>query len=99
MDFIQEDNTQKGIIKALDGDTEVGELTYTWSGANRIIIDHTEVFGSYQGKGLGKQLVEAAVDFARKNKIKILPLCSFAKKVIERNPGDNSDVLFVPGNK
>lgn len=97
MDFIREDNTQRGIIKALDGDTQAGELTYTWSGANRIIIDHTEVFTPYREKGLGASLVKAALSFARENDLKILPLCSFAKRVIEKDPA-NDDVRFTPGD-
>jgi predicted GNAT family acetyltransferase len=93
MDFIREDDTIKGVIKALDGVQEVGRLTYLWSGSNRILIDHTEIFGAYQGKGLGKELVESAVSFARENDIKIIPLCSFARKVIEGDP-KNREVLY-----
>ena len=37
-----------------------------------------------KGKNAGKQLVTAAVEYARKNKIKILPLCPFARSVFER---------------
>jgi predicted GNAT family acetyltransferase len=49
-----------------------------------IIIDHTDVSDALRGKGAGKQLVSAAVDYARKNNIKILPLCPFAKSVFEK---------------
>lgn len=59
-------------------------LTYSLAGANRIIIDHTEVSPALKGKNAGKQLVAAAVDYARRNEVKILPLCPFAKSVFER---------------
>ncbi len=96
MDFIREDNGQNGVIKALDGEVQAGELTYTWSGSKRIIIDHTEVYSPYAGKGIGSEIVNAAVKFARENDIRILPLCPFARKVIE-NDEKASELLFVPG--
>lgn len=96
MDFIREDDSQNGVIKALDGETQVGELTYTWSGSKRIIIDHTEVYSPYGGKGIGTEMVKTAVEFARENDIRIIPLCSFARNVIE-NDESARELLFVPG--
>ncbi|MEM9679724.1 MAG: GNAT family N-acetyltransferase, partial [Bacteroidota bacterium] len=40
----------------------------------KIIIDHTEVDESIKGPGVGSQLVEASVEYARKEGVKILPL-------------------------
>ena len=37
----------------------------------------------FVGKGLGKQLIMKAIDFARIKGLKILPLCPFAKKVFD----------------
>ncbi|ODS81215.1 MAG: hypothetical protein ABS46_12035 [Cytophagaceae bacterium SCN 52-12] len=96
MDFIREDDSENGVIKALDGEIQVGELTYTWSGSKRIIIDHTEVYQPYEGRGIGTGLVGAAMEFARENDIRILPLCSFARKVIENDMNARA-LLFVPG--
>ena len=56
-------------------------MTFSKVRENRIIINHTEVSDALRGKGAVKQLVPAAVDYARKNKIKILPLCPIAKSV------------------
>jgi len=55
-------------------------------GAGLIIIDHTEVSDALRGKGAGKQLVTAAVEHARKNQLKILPICPFAKSVFNKTP-------------
>ncbi|MBI5975739.1 GNAT family N-acetyltransferase [Staphylococcus canis] len=49
-----------------------------------IIIDHTEVGPALQGQGVGKQLVKAAVDYARENNITIHATCPFAKSVLEK---------------
>lgn len=66
------------------GDPVLAEMTYSKAGDNLIIIDHTEVGEVLKGKGVGLQLVKAAVEFARNKKIKILPLCPFAKSVFDK---------------
>lgn len=82
----------KGAFRSLDGEVVAGELTYSRAGDTRIILDHTEVNPAYNGKGVGKALVMAAVDFARQNAISILPLCPFAKAMFDRIP-EIRDVL------
>lgn len=66
------------------GDPALAEMTYSKAGDTLIIIDHTEVGEALKGKGVGLQLVKAAVEFARNKKIKILPLCPFAKSVFDK---------------
>lgn len=68
------------------------QMTFVFAGSERIIIDHTEVQPGNEGKGYGKQMVSAAVDYAREKHIKILPLCPFAKSVFDRTP-EFRDVL------
>jgi len=60
------------------------QMTFVFAGAERMIIDHTEVQPGNEGKGYGKQMVSAAVEYARANGIKIIPLCPFAKSVFDR---------------
>lgn len=85
-------NTSKGLFYVAGTDKHLAEMTYSKAGDQLIIIDHTEVSDQLRGKGAGKQLVMAAVQFARENRIKILPLCPFAKSVFEKDP-DIQDVL------
>ncbi|MFZ1808981.1 MAG: GNAT family N-acetyltransferase [Cyclobacteriaceae bacterium] len=66
------------------GDPVLAEMTYSKAGDSLIIIDHTEVRDALKGKGVGLQLVKAAVEFARNKKVKILPLCPFAKSVFDK---------------
>ena len=68
-------------------------MHYIFSGPGKMIIDHTEVNEGYEGKGLGHKLVAAGVAYAREHQMKILPLCPYAKKVIDSTPGF-ADVLF-----
>jgi predicted GNAT family acetyltransferase len=86
----QEDS--KGYFKAMEDEKEAGRMTFTMAGAARMIIDHTEVNPDFKGRNVGKQLVNAAVDYARETGIKILPLCPFAKSVFDRTP-EIRDVL------
>lgn len=83
MKIEQNDEGKKGYFEILDDRKQVGKINYTWAGPNKFIIDHTEVDSEYSGEGLGKKLVKASVDFAKENKLKIIPLCAFAKKIIE----------------
>jgi predicted GNAT family acetyltransferase len=69
----------------LDGNN-VAAMTYTSAGATLIIIDHTEVDESLRGTGAGQALVEAAVQWARANGKRIMPLCPFARSVFDRTP-------------
>lgn len=86
-------NEKNGRFWIEEDGKELAEMTYVFAGETKFIIEHTEVFSGNEGKGLGKQLVKAAVDFAREKGFKILPLCPYAKAVFEKTP-DYSDVLF-----
>jgi predicted GNAT family acetyltransferase len=76
---------QDGAIRA--------EMVYTLSSADKMIIEHTEVEDSLKGKGVGKQLVETAVSYARNHGHKIVPLCPFAKTILEEVT-EWQDVLY-----
>ena len=65
-----------------EGDV-LAEMTYR-KNKDRIVIDHTEVDDSLRGKNVGYQLVEHGVEYAREAHLKILPICSFAKSVLEK---------------
>lgn len=93
IEIVQEDNGKKGRFILEADETFAGEMTYTWAGPTKLIIDHTGVEAGYEGKGFGKQLLEAAVAFARDNDVKILPLCPFAKKMMDRDDSLN-DIRF-----
>lgn len=66
-------------------------MTYSAS-ATIVIIDHTEVDEALRGTGASKRLVAAAVEWARAEKVKLLPLCPFARHVFDKTP-EYADVL------
>ena len=85
-------NGQKGSFQAVQDNIQAGEMTYVFAGDTRFIIDHTEVDEAFVGKGVSLKMVLDAVDFARENKFKVLPLCPFAKSVFDKRP-ELRDVL------
>lgn len=79
-----QNNEKNGVFEIYEDGVKAGEMTYTWAGTDKFIIDHTGVDEAFNGKGYAKQLIYAGVEYAREEGIKIIPLCSFAKKTIEK---------------
>lgn len=85
MEIERKDDGNSGEFIAKKDSKKAGFMSFTWSGKDKFIIDHTEVDPEFEGQGIGKQLVHAAVDYARKNNLKIIPKCSYAKSVLEKD--------------
>ncbi len=85
-------NGTKGLFYIEQDGKKVAEMEYTQAGEHRMIINHTEVSDALRGKGAGMQLVRSAADHARKNNMKIFPLCPFTRSVFEKKPEEFSDV-------
>ncbi|RED26686.1 hypothetical protein BD847_0608 [Flavobacterium cutihirudinis] len=93
MEIQQINDTRRGYFEAVEDGKQAGKMTYTWAGDSKFIIDHTEVSPDFNGKGVGKKLVMASVEYARANNLKIIPLCPFAKSVFDKVE-EIRDVLF-----
>jgi predicted GNAT family acetyltransferase/glutaredoxin len=52
----------------------------------RISFTHTEVDRSCEGRGFGSRLVAAALDDARRQGLRVLPLCPFVAHYVEQHP-------------
>ena len=73
---------------------EVGRLTYTiFPEENKLIISFVLVHSKFEGKGMGKYLVDEAIKFARENEWKVYPHCSYARSVMSRMK-DVDDILL-----
>ncbi|MEJ0057754.1 MAG: GNAT family N-acetyltransferase [Bacteroidota bacterium] len=92
MDIQLEQTDTRGSFYIEQEGKRVAFMEFSKAGKDRIIISHTDVSPVLKGKNAGKQLVAAAVDYARKNNIKIVPLCPFARSVFDRVK-EYSDVL------
>lgn len=84
----QESETRNRFYLEDDG-KEVGEMTYIYVKDHIIDLNHTEIDKSYRGQNLGQKLIEAVIDYARKNELNITASCPYAKKMIEKNDNYN----------
>ena len=90
--MIQHDHSgHRGAFFLEQDGKRLAEMTYTVAGT-RVIIDHTDVDDSLRGTGTGAKLVQAAVEWARKENARLMPLCPYAKSVFDKTP-EYSDVL------
>jgi len=59
-------------------------VEYTMAG-NEINLYHTFTDPALRGKGLAAQVVRAALEFAKKNNLKVIPTCSYVQAFIAKN--------------
>ncbi len=70
-----------GMFYIDDNGQRLGDMRYMITDDGKMDIYHTEVEPEAKGQGLGKQLIEAGVNYARKGDMKIIPSCTFAQTV------------------
>lgn len=64
----------------------VASLTYSRMSPTLAIIDHTEVAPGLEGQGLGRALLDAAVEWAREDGTRFKVVCPFARAQFARDP-------------
>ncbi len=94
MDIKHKQMDTKGSFYVEQNTKKVALMSYSINGSGTMVIEHTEVDPSLQGKNIGIQLVNAAVKHARNNKLKIEPLCSFVASVVSKDKNKYSDILL-----
>jgi hypothetical protein len=55
-----------------------------------LAMTHTFVPPELRGRGLAEQVVRAALEFARAEKLRVVPVCSYVARFIEKNPAYRS---------
>jgi predicted GNAT family acetyltransferase len=85
MEILHEETESHGRYSTVvEGHT--GEMTYSRTSPQLIIVDHTLVPDALRGKGVGQALAKHAIEEARKGGWKIIPLCPFMKAQTMRHP-------------
>ncbi|WP_294202435.1 GNAT family N-acetyltransferase [uncultured Chryseobacterium sp.] len=83
MQFENNKSGNGGVITLNNDIKEVGRLTYTiFPQDNKLVISFVLVHREFEGRGMGKYLVEEAIKFARENQWKVYPHCSYARAVM-----------------
>lgn len=68
--------TVDGSVAFAEYDREPGRITFT----------HTEVPDAISGGGIGSRLVRGALDYARRENLRVVPHCAFVASFIRRHP-------------
>ena len=83
MDVVHNEQERRFEI-SIDGHTAVAE--YALEDPNRIVFTHTEVPDELSGRGIGGELAQRALDYAREKKLQVVPQCAFIASYIKRHP-------------
>ncbi|HEY3343848.1 MAG TPA: GNAT family N-acetyltransferase [Anaerolineaceae bacterium] len=70
---------------------ELAYLEYDLQGSQLTLI-HTEVPETLAGQGVGSALAQTALETARANQLKVVPLCPFVRNYLGHHP-EYQDVL------
>ena len=76
----------KGLFVMKMDQKRMGILEYKRISGDEVSAFHTKVEPEFEGKGVGKDLFNALIQWAQENDQRIHPACSFVKKMFERNP-------------
>jgi len=94
MNYHNEKSGNGGVITLSNDAEEVGRLTYTiFPEQDRMVISYVLVHRQFEGRGMGKYLIEEALKYARNNNWKVYPHCSYARSVMNRM-NDVEDILL-----
>lgn len=94
MKFVNNQSGNGGFLTLNNETKEIGRLTYTiFPEDKKLIISFVLVHAEFEGRGMGKFLVEEAIKFARENQWNVYPHCSYARSVMMRM-SDVSDILL-----
>jgi uncharacterized protein len=92
MEIQLEEADKKGTFYIEEDGERLAEMVYTLPVPGKMIIEHTFVDDELRGQNIGFRLVQSGADYARKNGLKVIPTCVFAKAVFDRKP-ELQDVL------
>lgn len=73
----EEANNQGAFYFERDGE-RLAKMTYSRTTPTLVIIDHTEVSEVLKGQGMGRQLLDALVAWARETGTKLMATCPYA---------------------
>ena len=79
------DNPEELRYELRVGDEVVGQIRYATE-PGLVVLIHTEVAESVEGKGLGSVLVRGALDDLRARGLRIVPVCPFVAAYVRRHP-------------
>jgi len=64
----------------------MGVLSYHMRGEHTIALVHTEVDPALRGRGVAARLAHDALEYARVNHLRLIPICPYVRAYLERHP-------------
>lgn len=95
---LQLNDAGQGAFLIQDGEEQLGEMVISIGNGN-LTVYHTEVSPKAEGQGLAKKLLAAMVDHARKNSLKVVPLCPYVHAQFKRQAEAYADVWKKTGSE
>lgn len=86
VDVQHSDDAKRGAFFVARDGVRLAAMTYSRLAPDKVIIEHTEVDPSLRSFGMGRRLLDAVVNWARKTKTKLIVSCPYAKAQFERDP-------------
>ncbi len=83
MEYYKADN---GFAYGKENEIPLARVTMRPLGDKRIAIDHTYVSPSLRGQGIARKLMMLVVEQVKKEGKLIVPLCSYARMILEEDP-------------
>jgi predicted GNAT family acetyltransferase len=88
---VRNDSVGSRLVHEAEG--AIAQLVYDREG-DRLYLIHTEVPKALGGRGIGGELVRAAMQWARADKLTIVPWCPYARRWLREHPDEASDVAI-----
>ena len=79
------ENDEKAQQFRLRIDGQVAVIEYSRSNGT-IVFSHTEVPPALEGKGIAGKLAKAALEYARDQKLAVVPRCQYVASYIRKHP-------------
>jgi uncharacterized protein len=74
---------------------DIAVLEYRLRGTDHLVLVHTGVPHRMEGRGVATLLARAALEYARAQQMRVVPLCSFVQAFLKRHP-EYMDVVETP---
>jgi uncharacterized protein len=88
---LKNDPNGRGAFVIEEGEERLAEMQFGIKDKN-LIVYHTEVNDKLKGQNIGSKLVSTMVEYARKENLKVVPLCAFVNAQFKRRPEQYADV-------
>jgi predicted GNAT family acetyltransferase len=81
-----EESSARGVFFIAQAGKRVAEQVHRRLDDHRIVIVHTEVDPSLQGRGVARRLLDATVAWARETGTRVKATCPYAQAQFEKDP-------------